>query len=67
MSFSKPDLPKPEPIPSTPRKSDAEVSAEQLAKRRQLAARKGASSTLLTGGQGVTAPENTASKTLLGQ
>ena len=58
--------PDPEPPPPAPTRDDPEVvDAQRSARKRQISA-KGRSSTLLTGGQGVTDEANTGLKTLLG-
>jgi hypothetical protein len=60
-----PLLPAPPPPPPTPVDKAAEDSARQTQSR--LAAAGGFGGTILTGGQGVTAPAQTSMKTLLGQ
>ncbi len=67
MSFlAGPKTPDPVEVPVAPTKSDAEVQSEALAKRKRQRAALGSSSTVLTGGTGVTNPSALASKTLLG-
>jgi len=60
-----PPLPAAPPPPPTPVDKAAEDAARQTQAR--LAASSGFGGTLLTGGQGVTAPAATTPKTLLGQ
>lgn len=55
----------PAPI-ANPTEQDAAVTASLDADRRRRAAAMGQASTMLTGGQGVTAPAATTQKTLLG-
>lgn len=75
MCFSKPSMPSitapppppdPEPPPPPPTRDDPEVVDAQRAARKRRISAKGRSSTLLTGGQGVTEEANTGLKTLLG-
>ena len=64
---SAPDMPAvPAPI-QNPTEQDAAVQASLDSERRRRAAAAGLSSTLKTGGQGLTQPAATAQKTLLGQ
>jgi len=57
----------PAPPPTAPTPVDKEVEAAAARTKAQLAASGGFGGTLLTGGQGVTAPARTSNKTLLGQ
>jgi len=70
MCFSSPapppPLPDPPPVPPPPTRDDPEVVASQRSARRQRINARGRSSTLLTGGQGVTDEANTGYKSLLG-
>ena len=67
MCFGSPDIPAPpEPI-RTPTEQDQAVVSAMESERRRRAAAAGLKSTLLTGGQGLTAPAATQQKTLLGQ
>ncbi|MBS0541577.1 MAG: hypothetical protein JSR47_22620 [Proteobacteria bacterium] len=69
--FSSPQLPYAPPLPAAPPPPPTPVdkAAEDAAKQTQarLAASSGFGNTLLTGGQGVSAPASTTLKTLLGQ
>lgn len=59
--------PSPPPLPAPPPSRDDEAVQEAARKeRRRLLLAQGRDSTILTSGQGVTAPANAARKTLLG-
>lgn len=64
MCFSSP--PKVPSPPPTEQKADAAVQAKTEEERRRQRTVAGYASTFLTGGAGLTAPANTAPKTLLG-
>lgn len=70
MCLSSPDAPKPPPPPVLPPSpaQDVEraVTDNMDRERRRRLATQGQSSTLLTGGQGLTGPATTAGKSLLG-
>lgn len=57
----------PPPVAEIPRLASKSVKSAGDRERRNQANAKGRSSTLLTGGRGVTSPANTGTKTLLGQ
>ena len=69
--FSSPGIPAPPPLPPAPppppKDVDPEVQKAREDERRRARLAAGRSGTILTGGQGVTAPAYTAGKTLLGQ
>jgi len=59
--------PAPPPVPASPTRDDPEmVEAQRSARRRRIAAQ-GRSSTMLTGGQGVTEEANLGQASLLGR
>jgi hypothetical protein len=65
IPFAPPMMPAPPPPPPTPVDKAMEDAAART--KAQLAAASGFGGTLLTGGQGVTAPPLVAPKALLGQ
>jgi hypothetical protein len=65
IPYAPPMMPASPPSPPTPVDKAASDAAERT--KAQLAASGGFGSTLLTGGQGVSAPARTGNKTLLGQ
>lgn len=62
---STPRLQQPQPVPSPPSRSSAEVASEAAKERQRIARKRGRSSTVLTGPGGVTG-ENVGLKTVLG-
>ena len=58
--------PAPAPLPTPPTTNDAEVKAASEAERKRRIAAAGRSSTILTGGAGVTDPVKPGKKKLLG-
>ena len=68
--FSSPSMPAapPPPAPPAPPKDvDPAISAAKEDERRRAALARGRSSTILTGGRGLTSEPRTAGKSLLGQ
>lgn len=57
----------PKPTPPAPTVATPDVQAAAEAERRRNRNASGRASTMLTGGQGVTAPTNIGTNTLLGQ
>jgi hypothetical protein len=66
MCFSSPSTPAPEPPPPPPTVNDAEVQSAKDNERKRRVAAAGRTSTILTGGEGVTTAERTQGKQVLG-